>query len=139
MVPLINGRAYDFAQIRVTMFGNIVPSISAVEYMEEQEKENNFGAGDRPVSRGAGAINSSGKLTISMNDVEAIRAATVDGSLLNIPAFDVTVTYLHPTASKVVSHILKNCEFINDGVTTAQGDKDVKRDFDIVISHIIWK
>lgn len=139
MTPLINGRSYDFAQINASINGVILASCSSIEYSEEQKKENNFGAGDRPVSRGHGAIEAKAKMTISMNDVEAIRKTVTGGSLLKIPAFDVVVTYLHPTSANVVNHVLKNCEFTSDGVSGSQGDTDLKRDFDLVLSHITYQ
>jgi hypothetical protein len=134
MIPLINGRAYDFTQVVVKILGAPVASVSAISYTEEQAKENNFGAGSRPVSRGRGAINASGSITISMNDVEALRDVSLGGSLLNIQPFDVQVSFL-----KVVTHILKNCEFLDDGVEMSQDDKDVKRSFNLVISNIKYR
>lgn len=135
--PLINGRAYDYAQIEVNILGVPVAGVSAISYTEEQEKVNNFGAGSRPVSRGHGAINASGSVTISMNDVEAIRDASPEGSLLQIPSFDISVTFLN--AQKVVTHVLKNVEFLNDGVEATQGDTNLERAFDIVLSHIVYR
>jgi hypothetical protein len=136
-IPLINGRAYDYAQIQVTILGVPVAGISAISYTEEQEKVNNFGAGSNPVSRGHGAKNASGSLTVSMNDVEAIRDAALGGSLLAIPSFDISVTFLN--AQKVVTHVLKNVEFLNDGVEASQGDTNLERAFDVVLSHIVWR
>ena len=135
--PLINGRAYDFAQIDAKILGVSVSSITAISYTEEQEKVNNFGAGSRPVSRGHGAINASGSITIGMNDVEAIRDAAPNGSLLQIPAFDVTVTYLNE--QKVVTHVCKSVEFLNDGVEATQGDTNIERAFDVVLSHVVYR
>lgn len=137
MIPLVNGRAYDFTQIVVQILGAPVPSVSAISYTEEQTKENNFGAGNRPVSRGRGAKNASGSVTISMNDIEAIRDVVPGGSLLDVEPFDITVSFLN--RQKVVTHVLKNCEFINDGVEAAQDDKDLKRSYDLVISHIKYR
>jgi len=137
MTPLINGKAYDFSQIVTNVMGVTIAGITSITYTEEQEKVNNFGAGNRPVSRGAGAINASGSITISMNDVEAMRDAAPNGSLLQVPAFDITITFLND--QKVVTHVLKNCEFINDGVETSQGDTDVVKGFDLVISHIQFR
>jgi len=138
MVPLINGRAYDFSQIQALISGVPIASISSIEYSEDQKKENNFGSGDRPVSRGHGAIEAKAKITMSMNDVEALRKTVPTGSLLKIPAFDITVVYLHPTSANVVTHTLKNCEFTSDGVSGSQGDTDLKRDFDLICSHITY-
>ena len=137
MIPLINGKAYDFTQIVVLIMGAPIPSVSSITYTEEQTKENNYGAGNRPVSRGKGAINASGSITLSMNDVEALRDVATDGSLLKIPAFDIQVSFLNE--QKVVTHILKNCEFTDDGVESSQDDKDISRSFNLVISHVKYR
>ncbi len=137
MIPLVNGRAYDFTQILVVLLGAPMASANAVNYTEEQAKENNYGAGSRPVSRGHGAKTVSASISLSMNDVEAIRDVAPNGSLLDIPPFDVQVSFLN--AQKVVTHILKNCEFIDDGVETAQDDKDIVRTFGLIPSHIKYR
>lgn len=136
-VPLINGKAYDFQLITAVVLGVPLPSISAINYTEEQEKENNFGLGNRPVTQGQGAINASGSFDISMNDIEALRDVAPQGSLLLIPAFDIVVVYGNP--QKPVTHVLKNCSFTDDGVETSVGDKDIKRTFNLLISHIKWR
>ena len=136
-VALINGRAYDFTQIQAVVLGVPLPSISSITYLEEQEKENNFGVGNRPVSRGHGAINANGSVDISMNDIEALRDAAPNGSLVQIPSFDIVVVYGNP--QKPTTHILKNCEFLDDGVEATQGDKDLKRTFGLVISHVKFR
>lgn len=135
--PLINGRAFDFAQIVVQILDVPVTSVSAITYLEEQEKVNNFGTGSRPVSRGHGAIDANGSIDISMNDLEAIRDAAPDGSLLKIPAFDIVVSFLNE--QRVIKHVLKNCEFVDDGTETAQDDKDIKRTFGLIISNIKYR
>ena len=56
---------------------------------------------------------------------------------LKIPPFTITVTYLN--LQKVVTHKLKNVEFTNDGVETSQGDTDIRRTFDLVISDIKYR
>lgn len=136
-VPLINGRSYDYTQIIINVLGVPIVGVSSINYTEEQEKTNNFGTGNRPVSRGQGAIDASGSLEISMNDIEALREVATDGALLNLPAFDILVTFGNP--QNVQTHTLKNVEFTNDGVETSQGDTQIKRTFDIVISHIKYR
>lgn len=137
MIPLINGTAYDFAQVILTI-GNVpIASVSSIEYEETQEKVNNYGAGVRPVSRGKGQIEASATIEMSMNDIEAIRDSAVDGSLLNIPAFDITVFFGNP--QRPTTHVLKNCEFKNDGIGGSQGDTDLKKSFELVVSHIKWR
>jgi hypothetical protein len=135
--PLINGRAYDFAQIVANVLGVPIMGIQSIEYKEEQEKTNNFGAGKWAVSRGHGAVNADAKIEISMNDVEAMRTVAPNGRLLDLPAFPITVTFLNE--QKVVTHTLMNCEFVDDGMTGAQGDTDLVRSFALVVSHIKYK
>jgi hypothetical protein len=137
MLPLINGQAYDFTQVLFKIFGIPAPSVSAISYTEEQTKENNYGAGSRPVSRGRGAITVSASVTISMNDVEGIRDVAPDGSLLKLPPFDIEISFLN--SQKVVTHVLKNCEFTSDGVEGSQGDTDLKKSFNLIPSHIKYR
>lgn len=136
-VTLINGRAYDYTQVVVNVLGVPLAGVTSIEYSEEQDKTNNFGTGNRPVSRGHGAIDSKGTIEISMNDVEAIRDVAPNGSFLQIPAFDIVVTYGNP--QKVVTHTLKNCEFTTDMAGGAQGDTDIKKTFDLVIAEVVWR
>lgn len=135
--PLINGRAYDFAQIVANVLGVPLMGISSITYGEEQEKTNNFGAGKWAVSRGHGAVDASASFDIHMNDVEVMRDAAPNGRLLDIPPFDITVTFLNK--NKVVTHTLKNCEFTTDGVEGSQGDTQLVRSFDLVCSHIEYR
>ena len=50
--PLVNGTAYSWSQITVNILGVPVAGVSAVSYTEEQEMQDNYGAGNRPTSRG---------------------------------------------------------------------------------------
>ena len=134
---LINGQAYDYTQIIMSVLGVHVAGVTSINYTEEQEKTNNFGAGNRPVSRGRGAIEASGSIELSMNEIEALRDAAPSGSMLKIPPFEITIVYLN--LQKVVTHKLKNVEFTNDGVETSQGDTDIRRTFDIVMSDVKYR
>ena len=134
---LINGQAYDYTQIIMSVLGVPVAGVTSINYTEEQEKTNNFGAGNRPVSRGRGAIEASGSIELSMNEIEALRDAAPSGSMLKIPPFEITIVYLN--LQKVVTHKLKNVEFTNDGVETSQGDTDIRRTFDIVMSGVKYR
>lgn len=135
--PLINGRAYDFAQILINILGVPLVGVQSIEYKEEQEKANNFGAGKFAVSRGHGTVNADATLELSMNDVERLRDAIPGGRLLDIPAFPITVTFLN--AGKTVTHTLHNCEFKDDGVTGSVDDTDLVRSFALVVSHITYR
>lgn len=134
--PLINGRAYDYTQITISVLGSPLAGISSLNYTQSQEKTNNYGTGNMPVSRGHGAVETTCSMEISMNDVERLREAVADRNLLSLPAFDIVVVYINGTTTH--KHIIKNCEFTDDGVETSQGDTDIKRTFNLTPSHIVY-
>jgi hypothetical protein len=134
---LINGKAYDYQSIIFIVLGVPVPSVTEINYTQEEDDKMNFGTGQLPVSIGYGAINSKGDISISMNDVEAIRKVAVDGSMLKIPPFDILVVYGNP--QNPVRHIIKNAKITNDGVEAKQGDTDIVTKFNFICSHIQYK
>ena len=52
--PLINGINYSWANVKVILFGVPVVGITKIEYKTKQKKENQYGAGYEPISRGYG-------------------------------------------------------------------------------------
>lgn len=136
--PLVNGTAYSWSQITVNILGVPVAGVSAVSYTEEQEMQDNYGAGNRPVSRGYGRITTEGSITMHMEEVEALQAAVTTGRLQDIPEFDVVVAYL-PEGGNIVTHTLKNCRFKNNGREISEGDMAINVEIPMQISHINWK
>jgi len=136
--PLVNGTAYSWSQITLNILGVPVAGVSAISYNEEQEMTDNYGAGNRPVSRGYGRITTEGSVTLHMEEVEAIQAAVSTGRLQDIPEFDVVVAYL-PEGGTIVTHTLKNVRFKNNGREISEGDMVVSVEIPMQISHINWK
>jgi len=136
-VTLVNGTAFDYTQLTPLFLGSPLPSMSAINYEEIQEKVNNFGTGNRPVSRGRGAIDASGSMDLSMNDIEALREVAPNGSLVQLPASDFVLVFGNPQNPQ--THILKNLEFTNDGINTTQGDTDIKMTFNFTISEVQYR
>ena len=135
--PLVNGISFDFVQLTPLFLGVPLVSMSSITYEEIQEKINNFGIGNRPVSRGRGAIDASGSIELSMNDLEAMREVAPNGSLLLLPASDFVLVFGNP--QNIQTHILKNLEFTNDGMTGAVGDTDLKLTLNFVISDVQYR
>lgn len=135
--PLVNGQAFSYVQITPLFLGVPLVSMSSITYEEVQEKVNNFGTGNRPISRGRGTIEATGSMELSMNDIEAMREVATDGSLLAIPASDFVLVFGNP--QNVQTHILKNLEFTNDGGTGTVGDTDLKLTLNFVISHVQYR
>ncbi len=136
-VTLINGNAYDYVNIIINILGVPVKGVYEINYTEVQEKTNNYGTGERPHSRGRAAIEPDGSLGIDMEDVEALRDVAPDGSLLQLPAFDIVVVFT--PFGKVTTHVLLDVEFVDDGVETTQGDSKIGRTFGLVISKVKFR
>lgn len=134
---LINGTAYDFSQITPLYLGAALVSMSAIDYEETQEKTNNMGTGNRPVSRGRAGIDASGSIELAQNDIEALRNIAPNGSLLLLPPTDFILIFGNPGA--IQTHILKNFEFLTDGGGGTVGDTDLKKSFNFIISDIKYR
>jgi hypothetical protein len=133
-VPLINGSAYDYVHISLSILGVPVVGVKAINYTEEQAKENNYGTGTQPVSRGQGEKVYTASLELPMEEGEKIRAASPTRALTDIDMFDIVV--VHGVVGKVAIHTIKNCEFLDDGVEASSGDAQIVRNFNLIPSHI---
>jgi hypothetical protein len=135
--PLVNGQAYAYADIIVTILGSPVAGITAVNYSDTQEITENYGAGRFPVSRGLGKIESECTMTIDRAELNAILDAAPANRLQNIGEFDITVSYV-PLGSAPVTDIIKNCRFKNTPSGGAEGDSSIMSELEIATSHINW-
>lgn len=136
--PLINGREYGWADITVNIGGVPITQIVAIKYEEEMEKQNVYGAGRNPVSRGYGRVKSTASITLLSEVVMALKAKATNGQLFRIAPFSVTVCY-QPDAGPMVKHILKNCEFTKNAFDWKEGDMKKEVELELIISHIVSK
>lgn len=136
-IPLVNGILYSWADIVVTIAGVPVTGITAVEYGDEQEVVNKYGAGRHPVGRAKGRITPSAKLTLYQEEVEAIQRQAPNGRIQDIAPFDVIVTYI-PDSGIVTTDKVRNCQFLKNERKWAEGDTGQTVELDILPSHIEW-
>lgn len=135
--PLVNGQAYSYADIVVTILGAPVAGITSVTYSDTQEITENFGAGRFPVSRGLGKIETEAAITIDRAELNAILLAAPNSRLQNIGEFDITVSYV-PIGSAPVTDILKNCRFKNTPSGGSEGDSNIVAELELAVSHVLW-
>lgn len=68
MGVLVNGVNYSWGNIKLVLFGVPVIGVTKINYKEKQIKENNYGIGNEPISRGHGKKNTKAALNyIPMN------------------------------------------------------------------------
>jgi hypothetical protein len=137
MTPLINGESYSWGSIACNILRNLVSGITSINYSEDQDMEDFYGAGNYPVSRGYGKIKATGDVTLMMEEVEALQKAAPGGRLQAIPAFDIIVSFLRLN-DIVVTHKLKNCQFKKNERAMKTGDMGFEVKLDLIVSHIEW-
>jgi len=135
--PLINGTAYSWSQIKFSLFNTPIAGVHAISYEDEQQIQDNHGAGRRVVSRGFGQITTQGSITLDKAEVEALQAASPTGNIMDIPEFDMQVTYL-PVGGKILTHTLHNVRFKKNVRTVQRGDMEIPVEIPLAISHISW-
>jgi hypothetical protein len=137
-VPLINGRAYDWASLKAQLLGQTIAGITAVMYEDTQAKVDNGGAGTMPTSRGYGKYEAKASVTLEMKEVERIQAAVGTGRRLqDIPPFNIIISYVNES-NLLVTHTLWNCEFTNNKREIKTGDTNIDVQLELIISHITW-
>lgn len=135
--PLINGRAYSWADVTLNIGGVPVVEVIKINYDETQVKEDNYGAGVNPVSRGYGNKKATASITLRANEVESLMDKAPNSNLLDYGVFDITVQYL--VGAVIKTHVLKNVEFTKNERNTSQGDTKIEVDLPLITSHILWK
>ena len=133
--PLINGKSYSWADITVNIGGTPVAGIVAISYKRSQEKTNNYGSGPKPVSRGRGNKEYEASITLHMEEVERLLDAAPNRDLLDIPAFDINVTF-ESSPDQIANHVLKFAEFTEEANDIAQGDSVIEMELPLVIADI---
>ncbi len=136
--PMINGTEYGWSSINFNIGGTPVVGIRAIKYEEEQEKENIYGAGKHPISRGYGRIKSTASVTLLGSTVMAIKAKAPKGQLHRIAPFTIVVSY-QPESGPMQIHHLKNAEFKKTPFDWKEGDTHKEIELELIISHIVDK
>lgn len=138
-IPEINGVAHSWANLQVNIGGVPVTGIQKITYKDSQTIENIYGAGQRPVGRGYGKIESTASMTLLRSEIEALRDSSPTGRLQDIAPFDIIVQFLPVNGQKIVTHRLRNCQFKDDGVDISGGDTSNSEELPMILSHIEWK
>jgi len=137
-IPLINGHEYSWADIVVNMAGVPVTGITGIEYNDEQEVADVYGAGRYPVARSKGRITCTGKITLLSSEVVALAKKSPTGRIQDLAPFPIIVSYIPDDGGAVVTDKLRNCQFKSNKRSWSEGDTSKPVDIDLAISHIEW-
>jgi len=133
--PIINGINYSWANIKLVLFGVPVVGITAINYNRKQKKENNYGAGGQPISRGYGNYEYSGDLELYLDEWKNIISASPGRDPLQIAPFQITVLYGSSTIN-ATKDVLRAVEFLEDPFAAKQGDTKLLVKIPLIIGSI---
>lgn len=135
--PLVNGMLYSWADIVTAISGVPVTGITGIEYADDQEVVNKYGAGRHPVGRAKGRITPTAKIKLYQEEVEALQRQAPNGRLQDIAPFDIIVTYI-PDSGIVTVDKIRNCQFKSNSRKWNEGGTGQEVELDLVPSHIEW-
>ena len=136
--PLINGVNYSWSNVTLVLFGVPVIGIAKIEYSRKQKKDNNYGLGVDPISRGYGNKEYEGKISIYRDEWNKIIAAAPSRDPLDIDFFDIQVSFSGTRVAPSLD-VLRACEFLEDPFTVAQGDTKIMVEIPLIIGAIEHK
>jgi hypothetical protein len=135
---LINGQSYSWAQITLSIGQNEIIGITKIGYTDNQEMQDNYGQGNKVVSRAYGNVKCEGSLTLDMVELQALQDLSPTGRIQDIKEFDVLVAFL-PEDGDIVKHKLEKCRFMNNGRDISQGAMVVETEINLIIASINWR
>lgn len=133
--PLINGVNYSWANIGFILFGTPVVGILSISYNHKQKKENNYGAGSEPVSRGYGNAEYEGSIELYTDTWKAIIAASPKRNPLLIAPFDIPITF-GGTGVLTTKDVLRAVEFLENPFDGKSGDTKLTVKIPLIIGGI---
>lgn len=132
--PLINGISYDWANISFIIGGVPVTGITKISYNRKQKKENNYGAGPYPVSRGYGNVEYDASIELYLEEWKRIIAASPNRDPLQLPPFDIPVVY--GNGLDVTTDTLRSVEFMEDPFSGNQNDTKLMVTIPLLVAQI---
>ena len=135
--PLINGVNYSWANVKLILFGVPVVGITKISYKTKQKKENQYGAGYEPVSRGYGNKEYEGSIEIYTDELKNIIASAPNRDLMAIPPFNIEVVFEDANSGFLTQDKLQMCEFTEEGLDASQGDTKLLVSLPLVIGKIV--
>lgn len=133
---LMNGTSYGFANVRPVIAGVPIIGITKISYNAKQTKENLYGAGYEPISRGRGNVEYEASMEIYMEEWQRIVNSSPDRNPLLIPPFDIPILFVGEGIT-TLKHTLKAVEFLENPVDTSQNDTKILVTIPLIIAGIV--
>lgn len=137
IVTLPNGVNYSWPNQKIIIFGQPLIGITKLTLMEAQVKENNYGVGSEPISRGYGNKSYTASMEVYFDEIVKIISQSPNRTLNDIGMFNFTVAMLS-TRNVPYTIKVKAAEFTDFGLTANQGDTKFLVELPMIIGGIEW-
>lgn len=136
-VALINGVNYSWGNASLILFNVPLIGITKITLNSKQQKDNNYGAGVDPVSRGYGRKEYEGSISVYWDELKKIIDAAPNRDILDIGMFDIPMV-LASTRVPFTKIVARACEFTASPFSVAEGDTKIIVDIPLVVGRIDW-
>lgn len=133
-IPLVNGVNWSWANISFVLFGVPVTGITEIKYSRKQKKENNYGIGSDPVSRGYGNREYEASITLYTDEWMRIIAGSPNNDPLQIAPFDIPVVF--GNGLNLATDVLRAVEFLEDPLSGTQGETKLMVTIPLIVALI---
>ena len=131
------GRIIGWNNLTFNFYGRDIEGITELEYDDEQEKDNEYGAGKYPQGQSEGNYKPKASVTLYSEEIVAIQSSLPPGlRIQDVPPVPMTAAY--ERNGVITKDILQNVSFKNIGKAVKQGDGKITHKCDLLLSHIDW-
>jgi hypothetical protein len=135
-----DSREFEFADIRVSIFGTELTGLRGITFKKTQEKEPIYGAGNEPVAIQSGNIKYEGTLTLLQSNVQALLFAARKAGynhLTDVPANQIAITVVYNQGLKMATYKLMGVAFTEFELGMKQGDKYQEVELPFLFTRLI--
>jgi hypothetical protein len=132
---LVNGKNFDFEDLKLFINGVQAMDLQEINYSDEQEWELQYGTGARPIGAGRGNYKASGDLTLGRSEFDTLNnlARVAGKSIYDFKPFVIVASYatkvegddlfVKSEVSPLHTDMLVNCIFTKRDFGIKQNDK----------------
>lgn len=138
-ITIINkfGTMAGWNSVTVRILGRDIVGIRKVAYKDEQEMENEYGAGEFVIGQSKGNYKASASIELTIEEKLALQTALPRGKRLqDIAPFAIVVAYEYENV--IYKDIIQNCIIMDNGVDVKQNDKTIATEHNLLTTHIDW-
>lgn len=133
---LVNGVNYSWCNLTNVAFGVPVVGITAVNFSRKQDKKLNYGIGNEPTSVGYGNVEYDFSISVYREWLQSVINAAPSKDILLIQGFDWKMAFGNIPNVPTLIVTIKNVEFTEDSIKTAQGDTKIIQDLPMFCAGI---